>query len=211
MEDNKNSCPSCAQANQGSCACQNGSCVGKIIWLAVIAFIVFVIYMIGKSEDSQKIAKNNPNEEVSVLVLCTGNTCRSQMAEGFLKSFNPNLKVQSAGVKPEKNVNPDAVKAMQKEGIDISKNTPKDVKDFVNQNWDFVITVCDNANQTCPTFNGKVGKIVHIPFFDPSKFKGDEKQVEKKFEEVKAEIKAKLKEFYDKEIVPVQEDLNKMD
>ncbi|MDP1994448.1 MAG: arsenate reductase ArsC, partial [Ignavibacteria bacterium] len=99
-----------------------------------------------------------------ILILCTGNSCRSQMAEGFIKSFDPELEVYSAGTNPSKQVHPKAIQVMKEVGIDLSKNHPKMVDKFLNESFDFVITVCDNAKETCPVFIGKVGKQFHIGF-----------------------------------------------
>ncbi len=103
-----------------------------------------------------------------VLILCTGNSCRSQMAHGFLQSFDKSLEVHSAGTNPATHVHPLAVQVMAEVGIDISAHTPKNVEIYLNQEWDYVITVCGGANETCPMFTGKVGKRLHIGFDDPA-------------------------------------------
>src|SRR3989304_5882555 len=87
-----------------------------------------------------------------ILILCTGNSCRSQMAEGFLKSFDDNLEVYSAGTKPAEKINPFAVKAMKEIGIDISAGIAENVDKYLDQSFDYVITVCDKAKETCPIF-----------------------------------------------------------
>lgn len=135
-----------------------------------------------------------------ILILCTGNSCRSQMAEGFLKSFDDNLEVYSAGTKPAEKVNPNAIRVMKEIGIDISNNYPKDVEQFVDQSFDYVITVCDNAKETCPVFIGKVGKQLHIGFEDPAEAKGTEDEVLAVFRKVRDEIKKDFYEFYLKEL-----------
>ena len=101
-----------------------------------------------------------------VLVLCTGNSCRSQMAEGLLLSFSRNTKVYSAGTKPEK-VNPFAIKAMYQIGIDISKNSSNHVDEYTDIDFDYVFTVCDNAKEICPIFP-KAKRMIHHSFFDPA-------------------------------------------
>lgn len=106
---------------------------------------------------------------IKVLVLCTGNTCRSQMAHGFLESYGKDLAVYSGGVKAEPRVNPKAVLVMREMGIDISDHKPCQVDEYMDEDWDYVITVCDNADKTCPVFNGNVKHRLHIPFEDPSK------------------------------------------
>ncbi len=114
--------------------------------------------------------------KTKILIICTGNTCRSQMAEGFLKSLNPEMEVYSAGTNAEKNVNPYAVKVMAEKGIDISKQTPKNVDQFLDKAFDYVVTVCDQANQSCPYFSGKVKNRLHIGFEDPANAKGTEEE-----------------------------------
>lgn len=135
-----------------------------------------------------------------ILILCTGNSCRSQMAEGFLKSFDKNLEVYSAGTKPAEKVNPNAIKVMNEVGIDLSSNYPKLVDQFLNETFDFVITVCDNAKETCPVFIGKVGKQLHIGFEDPADATGTEEEILSVFRKVRDEIKRDFYEFYLKEL-----------
>ncbi|HDP76019.1 MAG TPA: arsenate reductase ArsC [Bacteroidales bacterium] len=130
-----------------------------------------------------------------ILILCTGNSCRSQMAEEFLKTFDSNLTVESAGTEPATQVNPNAVKAMAGLGIDISQNKPKLVDQFINQEWDYVITVCDNAKETCPAFLGKVKHRLHIGFEDPAEATGTPDEVIAVFRKVRDEIKEKFSEF----------------
>ncbi|RPI00737.1 MAG: arsenate reductase ArsC, partial [Calditrichaeota bacterium] len=93
---------------------------------------------------------------MKILILCTGNSCRSQMAEGWLKSFDDRLQVFSAGTAPAARVHPKAVQVMAEVGIDLSRNHPKSVDQFLSVNFDYVITVCDHANETCPLFLGSV-------------------------------------------------------
>ena len=103
-----------------------------------------------------------------VLILCTGNSCRSQMAHGFLQSFDKNIEVYSGGTEPAAQVNAKAVEVMKEVGIDISSHVPTHVNTYLDQEWDYVITVCGGANESCPAFIGKVGKRLHIGFDDPS-------------------------------------------
>lgn len=131
-----------------------------------------------------------------ILILCTGNSCRSQMAEGLLKSFDNELEVYSAGTNPAKQVSPKAIQVMNELGIDISKNYPKLVDQFINESFDFVITVCNNAKETCPVFIGKVGKQLHIGFEDPADATGTEEEILSVFRKVRDEIKADFYEFY---------------
>jgi arsenate reductase len=110
------------------------------------------------------------------------------MAQGFLQSFNKNLEVHSAGTEPTREVNQKAVIVMREVGIDISLNQPKNVEIYLNDVWDYVITVCDDANETCPVFLGKVRNRLHVGFEDPSKFKGTESQVMNEFRKIRDEI-----------------------
>lgn len=122
------------------------------------------------------------------------------MAEAFLKSFDKNLEVFSAGTKPAEKVHPKAIQVMREVGIDISHNKPKDVEQFVNQSFDYVITVCDNARESCPIFTGQVVKQLHIGFEDPAEATGNEEEVLKVFRKVRDEIKKAFEEFYKSEI-----------
>src|SRR4030042_6423368 len=125
---------------------------------------------------------------MKILILCTGNSCRSQMAEGFLKSFDESLEVFSAGTKPAVRVNHRAIQVMNEAGIDISKQYPKNVDEFLNDSFDYVITVCDDANESCPFFYGKVKHRLHIRFEDPALAKGTEKEVLAVFRKVRDDI-----------------------
>ncbi len=114
---------------------------------------------------------------MKVLVLCTGNTCRSQMAEGFLKSFHPDWEILSAGTRPASNVNPYAIRVMREKGIDISGEYPKPVDRFTGDEFDYVVTVCDGAREVCPVFTGKVTHRMHIGFEDPADAVGTDEEV----------------------------------
>lgn len=135
-----------------------------------------------------------------ILILCTGNSCRSQMAHGFLQSFDKNIQVFSAGTHPAEKVNPLAVEAMAKVGIDISRHIPTDVATYLSDTWDYVITVCGNANETCPAFAGNVEKRLHIGFDDPSEAIGTIDFIKSEFERVRNEIKNEFTKFYITEI-----------
>ena len=137
---------------------------------------------------------------MKILVLCTGNRCRSQMAHGILKHIDSTLDVHSAGVKPAAEVHPLGVKVMQEIGIDISSHYPKHIDQYLDQAWDYVITVCGGAKENCPLFTGKVGKRLHIGFDDPDSFKGSEDEILPEFRRVRDEIKAKMEHFYLTEI-----------
>ena len=131
-----------------------------------------------------------------VLILCTGNSCRSQMAHGFLQLFNRDLEVHSAGTKPADKVNPKAIEVMNEVGIDLSSHRPKSVEIYLNDEWDYVITVCCGANETCPMFSGKVGKRLHIGFDDPSYALGTDEFIMSEFRRVRDEIYEQFVNFY---------------
>ncbi len=131
-----------------------------------------------------------------ILVLCTGNSCRSQMAHGFLQSFDSHLEVYSAGTSPAEHVHPMSISVMSEVGIDISNHIPQKVEQYLNEQWDYVITVCGGANETCPTFVGKVGKRIHIGFDDPSKVIGSKDFVISEFRRVRDDIRKAFCEFY---------------
>ena len=117
------------------------------------------------------------------------------MAHGFLQSFDKSLDVHSAGTNPTSQVNPQAIQVMHEVGIDISTHTPKSVGIYLNDEWDYVITVCGGANETCPMFVGKVGKRLHIGFDDPAHSTDINE-----FRRVRDEIKSKLLSFYSSDI-----------
>jgi arsenate reductase (thioredoxin) len=129
-----------------------------------------------------------------VLILCTGNSARSQMAEGLLRhDGGGRFEVFSAGVEPS-HVRPQAIEAMREVGIDISGQRSKSVDEFAGQEFDYVITVCDNANANCPVFPGKTERI-HWSFDDPAVAEGDEAARLAVFRRVRDEIRARLREF----------------
>ena len=134
--------------------------------------------------------------KTKILILCTGNSCRSQMAHGFLQSFDKNIGVHSAGTVPAKQVNQKAVSVMAESGIDISMHYPKMVDKYIQDEWDYVITVCDDANETCPVFTGKVKHRLHIGFDDPSHAVGTDEFIHSEFVRVRDEIKASFYKFY---------------
>ena len=135
-----------------------------------------------------------------ILILCTGNSCRSQMAEGFIKSFDSALTVYSAGTNPSKQVHPKAIQVMKEVGIDLSQNYPKMVDQFLNESFDYVITVCDNAKETCPVFIGKVGKQLHIGFEDPADATGTDEEILSEFRRIREEIKNGFYKFYEENL-----------
>ncbi len=133
------------------------------------------------------------SDKKRVLILCTGNSCRSQMAEGYFKIFKKDWEVFSAGITP-KGLNPLAVKAMAEDGIDISSQTSDQVDQYLNDTFDYVITVCDNAKETCPVFiNAK--EMVHWSFEDPADANGSPEEVMDVFRRVRNEIKQEILGF----------------
>jgi arsenate reductase len=140
------------------------------------------------------------NGFMKILILCTGNSCRSQMAQGFLKSFDNKLEVHSAGTFPAAKINPGAIKVMAEVGIDISMGTPKSVDAFLNDQWDYVITVCDDANETCPVFTGKVSHRLHIGFEDPANITGTKEFVLSEYRRIRDLIKKEFWVFYIKNL-----------
>ncbi len=133
---------------------------------------------------------------MKVLILCTGNSCRSQMAHGFLQSFDPALIVRSAGTMAAGRLNEGAVRAMAEVGIDISHHTSDPVEMYLGEEWDYVITVCGGANEVCPAFTGKVKSRLHIGFDDPSHTTGTDEFIEREFRRVRDEIKESFYNFY---------------
>lgn len=139
---------------------------------------------------------------MKVLVLCTGNSCRSQMAEGLLKSLDHRLEVHSAGTHPSAQVNPTAIRVMQEVGVDIAGGYPKHVDPFLDQPIDYVITVCGDAEQNCPVFGGQVGKRMHIGFPDPANASGTDEQILGVFQACRDGIKTRFSELYEQELRP---------
>jgi arsenate reductase (thioredoxin) len=136
---------------------------------------------------------------INILVLCTGNSCRSQIAHGYLAHFtNPSeVTVYSAGVETH-GVNPKAIATMHADGIDISHHTSNNVAEYSHINFDYIITVCDNAKERCPHFASNAQRF-HYNFPDPAKAIGTAEEIEEAFASVREMIKAYCKEFVEKE------------
>lgn len=139
---------------------------------------------------------------MKILILCTGNSCRSQMAHGFMESFDKRMTICSAGTEASGKLNEKAVAAMKDIGIDISHHTSDSVEKYLNEAWDYVITVCSGANENCPVFHGKVKHRLHIGFDDPSHATGTEAFIWSEFLRVREEIKEGFYKFYEEEIKP---------
>jgi arsenate reductase len=137
---------------------------------------------------------------MKILILCTGNSCRSQMAHGFLQSFDPNITVCSAGTQASGKLSSKAVAVMKEAGIDISHHTSDPVEKYLNDEWDYVITVCGGANENCPAFFGKVKHRLHIGFDDPSHAVGTDEFIWSEFIRVRDEIKESFWKFYNESI-----------
>lgn len=135
-----------------------------------------------------------------ILVLCTGNSCRSQMAHGYLQHFGGNkVTVYSAGVETH-GVNPKAIETMKNDGIDISHHTSNNVLEYQGIDFDFVITVCDNAKERCPYFPSKA-LTFHYNFPDPAKATGSNEEIKREFERVRELIKNYCQEFISSNII----------
>jgi arsenate reductase len=129
-----------------------------------------------------------------ILVLCTGNSCRSQIAEGYLRHFaNGRAEIYSAGIETH-GVNPRAIETMKEDGIDISNHTSNNIDEYRDIDFDFVITVCDNAKERCPFFPTTAKKF-HQNFADPAKATGTEEEIKEEFRQVRQQIKTYCKKF----------------
>lgn len=134
-----------------------------------------------------------------ILVLCTGNSCRSQIAHGYLQLFGGDkVEVYSAGVETH-GVNPKAIATMKEDGVDISAHTSNNVLEYQGIDFDFVITVCDNAKERCPYFPSKAAKF-HYNFPDPAKAIGTEEEIKNEFSRVRNLIKKYCQDFIDTNI-----------
>jgi arsenate reductase len=135
-----------------------------------------------------------------ILILCTGNSCRSQIAEGYFRYFaGDKAEIYSAGIEAH-GVNPRAVEILKQDGIDISKHTSNNVEEYRNINFDYVITVCDNAKEHCPVFPNKTIAL-HQNFPDPAKAKGTESEINDEFRRVRDLIKEYSKQFVNQFII----------
>lgn len=139
---------------------------------------------------------------MKILILCTGNSCRSQMAHGFMKTFDERLKVYSAGTEASGKLNQKAVKVMNEIGIDIADHSSDSVAKYLDEKWDYVITVCGGANESCPAFVGDVQHRLHIGFDDPSHAVGTDEFIWSEFHRVRDEIKERFYRLYKEEILP---------
>ncbi len=135
----------------------------------------------------------------NILVLCTGNSCRSQMAHGYLKTLlGDRAQVYSAGIETH-GLNPGAVAIMKEDGIDISTHTSNHVDEYMGVSWDYILTVCDHAHENCPFIPAPEAKRLHHNFFDPSKVKGSEEERHAAFLKARNEIRDYCREFAQRE------------
>jgi arsenate reductase (thioredoxin) len=139
---------------------------------------------------------------MKILILCTGNSCRSQMAHGFLQSFDKRLMVFSAGTEASGKLNQGAVAVMKEIGLDISHHTSDSIDKYLGEEWDYVITVCGGANEVCPAFIGKVKNRLHIGFDDPSHAEGTQEFIKSEFIRVRDEIKTEFEKLYNEVLKP---------
>lgn len=137
---------------------------------------------------------------MNILILCTGNSCRSQMAHGILQSLDKKLNVHSAGTHPAEAVNPNAIKVVAELGLDISKHKPMLVDTYLDKPWDFVITVCGGANESCPSFLGEVKHRIHIGFEDPADAVGTPEEILEEFRIIRNQILVAFFSFYHQQL-----------
>lgn len=130
-----------------------------------------------------------------ILFVCTGNTCRSQMAEGLARSRYPEVHIASSGTHPGTKVNANAVKVMEELGINIGNQRPEAVSAYRDQDWDYVITLCDNANRVCPEFSGKVGRRLHLSIEDPYDATGSAEEILGVYREVRDQLLEIIKQL----------------
>ncbi len=150
-----------------------------------------------KTNAHQVVDAAKPDQMKKILVLCTGNSCRSQIAHGYLKKFaGDKAEIFSAGVETH-GVNPKAIATMQEDGIDISMHTSNNVNEYRDIDFDYVITVCDHAKEVCPYFPSNA-QLFHYNFPDPAKAKGTEEEIKGEFVRVREMIKEYCRDFINK-------------
>ncbi|MDZ7634356.1 MAG: arsenate reductase ArsC [Bacteroidales bacterium] len=133
---------------------------------------------------------------MNILIICRANSCRSQMAEAFLKKMDPTLNVESVGTEPAPSVHPLTIKVMAEIGFDISGWNTKNVADFIHLDWDFVITVCDIARNACPVFTGNVKESLFFKFTDPLAYEGSDEFLLELIRRTRDHIKDEFEDFY---------------
>lgn len=138
---------------------------------------------------------------MKILILCTGNSCRSQMAHGILQSMDKKLEVHSAGTHPAVEVNPSAIKVVSELGLDIRSHRPVHVDSCLKETWDYVITVCGGAHESCPAFLGNVKNRVHIGFEDPADAVGTQEEILNEFIRIRNQILVEFFSFYHNHLI----------
>lgn len=169
---------------------------GELNSYLVVVVLLIIIKNISRMCHTNIIRRIFANSMKKVLFLCTGNSCRSQMAEAYLQSLDSTMVVRSAGTNPCNVINPYAVRVMAEDGFDLSTHTTQNVTDYLPEPWDYVITVCENARETCPHFMGTVGQQLHIGFDDPAEAIGTDEEIMAIFRKIRDQIKAEIKSFY---------------
>jgi arsenate reductase len=139
--------------------------------------------------------------KTKILILCTDNSCRSQMAEGILCSLDARIQVFSAGTQPASRVSSKAISVMKEIGIDISSHIPKNVDQFLSASFDYLITVCDHAKETCPVFIGKVKHRLHLGFENPAEVQGTDEEIIAAFRRIRDGIKITFSALYSQTLV----------
>ena len=139
---------------------------------------------------------------MKILILCTGNSCRSQMAQAILQALDALLEVASAGTHPAERVHPKAVQVISELGLSLKKHQPHAVEEYLHDSWDYVITVCGGAHENCPTFIGHVKQRLHIGFEDPAEAQGADADVLRVFRHVRDEILRDFFTFYQVHLRP---------
>ena len=137
---------------------------------------------------------------MKILILCSDNSCLSQMAQGWLQSFDRTLIVHSAGISPAIEVHPLAVQTLASSGIDISYHKPEAVEEYIDEPWDYVITVSRDAEENCPAFTGKVRNLIHTSFYNPARAKGTPESIAGEFRRISNQVKMKMYDLYCDEI-----------
>jgi arsenate reductase len=144
--------------------------------------------------------RNDKKKTMKILILCSDNSCLSQMAQGWLQSFDKSLTVCSAGISPAIEVHPLAVQTLASSGIDISHHKPEAVEEYIDEPWDYVITVSRDAEENCPAFTGKVRNLIHSNFYNPTRAKGTPESIANEFRRISNQIKMKMYDLYCDEI-----------
>jgi arsenate reductase (thioredoxin) len=167
-----------------------------IVLIAALAMFILEFFRPMQTKSGQIPVK------AKILILCTGNSVRSQLTHGFLQSFDDRIKVVPAGIQPADRVNRQAVETMAGLGIDIGSHTPEPVDKYLHGDWDYVITVCDNANEKCPVFPGKVKNRLHFDVDNPKQAEGTPEFIQSEYHRVANDIKEVFWKLYSEKLQP---------